>query len=54
MRSFDKIVDPIKFAKILWPDVTFYKEQKDIIYSVLHNDITVVPAANMMGACPLS
>ncbi|MEK0326756.1 MAG: hypothetical protein QQN63_13740, partial [Nitrosopumilus sp.] len=44
-----KVIDPLKFAKLLWPDVSFYSEQKDIIYSVLENDETVVPAGNMLG-----
>jgi len=43
------LIDPLKFASMCWPDVTFYKEQKDIIYSVLENDETVVPAGNMLG-----
>jgi hypothetical protein len=44
-----KLIDPLKFGKVLWPKVDFYKEQKEIIYSVLNNDITVVPAGNMLG-----
>ena len=44
-----KIVDPIQFAKFLWSDVVFYKEQIDIIYSVVENDETFVPAGNMLG-----
>lgn len=42
-------VDPLKFFKRFWPDVRFYKEQIDIIYSVLYDDETVVVAANKMG-----
>lgn len=41
--------DPLQFSRLLWPDVTFYKEQKDIIYSVLYNDETFVVAGNMLG-----
>lgn len=44
-----KIADPIKFAKIQWPHVTFYKEQRKVIYSVANNDETFVPAGNMLG-----
>jgi len=44
-----KVFDPIEWAKLNWPHVTFYKEQKDIIYSVRDNDETFVPAGNMLG-----
>jgi hypothetical protein len=43
------LLDPLKMAKILWPEVNFYDKQRDVIYSVEENDETVVPAANMMG-----
>lgn len=42
-------VDPLKFAGLLWPDVTFYREQKEIIYSVVENHETFVTAGNMLG-----
>lgn len=42
-------VDPIKFGKLLWPRIGFYKEQQEVIYSVRDNDETVVPAGNMLG-----
>ena len=42
-------VDPLLLAKELWPDVMFYREQREIIYSVWHNDETFVPAGNMLG-----
>jgi len=41
--------DPLKLAELLWPNVTFFKEQKQIIYSVVDNDETFVPAGNMLG-----
>lgn len=44
-----KRIDPLKLKELLWPDVTFYDKQKQIIYSVLENDETVVPAGNMLG-----
>lgn len=44
-----KQVDPIRLAKTLWPHVSFYDKQIEIIYSVWNNDETIVPAANMMG-----
>lgn len=42
-------MDPIAFANILWPEVSFYQEQEDIIYSVKDNDETFVVAGNMLG-----
>lgn len=42
-------VDPLKLAKLLWPDVVFYNKQKEVIYSVVENDETFVPAGNMLG-----
>lgn len=41
--------DPIELAKLLWPEVTFYREQKEIIYSVVENGETFVTAGNMLG-----
>ena len=41
--------DPIRFAKWLWPDVVFYKQQRDIIYSVRDNDETFVAAGHQLG-----
>lgn len=43
------VVDPLKLAALLWPEITFYKEQKEIIYSVVENDETFVTAGNMLG-----
>lgn len=43
------IVDPIEMASVLWPDVAFYRQQQEIIYSVADNDQTFVPAGNMLG-----
>lgn len=42
-------IDPLGFAAWLWPAVTFYDKQRDIIYSVQRNDRTIVPAGNMLG-----
>jgi hypothetical protein len=42
-------VDPIDFAAVLWPNITFYDRQREIIYSVVHNDETFVPAGHMLG-----
>jgi hypothetical protein len=40
---------PLKLAAVLWPHVTFYREQKAIIESVWANDETFVPAGNKLG-----
>lgn len=42
-------IDPLKFAKLCWPDVKFYREQQEIIYSVRDNYETIVPAGNELG-----
>lgn len=39
----------MKLKDALWPEVQFYKEQKDIIYSVEENPETFVYAGNMLG-----
>jgi hypothetical protein len=44
-----EILDPLDFRDILWPDVRFYKQQREIIYSVRDNKETFVPAGNMLG-----
>lgn len=49
MASIDRVPDPLKFAALLWPDVKFYRQQQEIIYSVAENDETFVPAGNMLG-----
>lgn len=49
MRAAGQLRDPLKFAKVMWPQVTFYREQRQIIYSVMANDETVVVAGNMLG-----
>lgn len=43
------IIDPLKFINLIWPDVYLYDKQREILYSVETNDITTVPASNMMG-----
>jgi hypothetical protein len=44
-----QVVDPLALAELCWPHVTFYKEQREIIYSVRDNHETYVPAGNMLG-----
>lgn len=43
------VADPIAFQKEFWPDVSFYKEQRDILYSVRDNVETFVVAGNELG-----
>jgi len=43
------VVDPLALASELWPHITFYKKQKQILYSIWDNDETVVPAGNELG-----
>lgn len=47
--SVRQLRDPLRFGKLLWPDVDFYKQQRQIIYSIRDNDETFVPAGNMLG-----
>lgn len=44
-----QVVDPVKFIAEMWPHVTLYDKQRQILYSVNENDETVVPAGNMLG-----
>ena len=43
------IINPFELQEKLWPHIHFYKEQREIIKSVILNDETVVPAGNMLG-----
>lgn len=47
--EIQQIIDPIELAAELWPNVTFYRQQREVIYSVANNDETYVPAGNMLG-----
>jgi hypothetical protein len=40
---------PLALAELLWPEVRFYREQRDIIRSVEENDETYVVAGNQLG-----
>lgn len=42
-------VDPLEFKRVLWPDVTFYDKQVEVIYSVRDNNETFVPAGHQLG-----
>ena len=41
--------NPIEFSRLLWPDITFYDKQQEIILSVRDNSETVVTAGNELG-----
>lgn len=41
--------DPLLFAAWGWPQFSFYREQRKILYSVVENAETVVPAGNELG-----
>ena len=40
---------PLKFARMFWPDVTFYREQRLVLESLVDSDETYVSAGNMLG-----
>lgn len=43
------ILDPLKLCKVVWPGVFFYKEQREMIYSVRDNIETFAGAGNQLG-----
>lgn len=45
----ERIIDPLKLAKLCWPHVSFYKEQREMLYSLRDNPETFVPAGNQLG-----
>ena len=45
----NKVLDPIKFLNKFWPKVRLYDKQVEVVYSVMNNDETYVPAGNMLG-----
>lgn len=49
MIGSTNLIDPMAFQKALWPDVTMYDKQWDVVYSVWNDRETVVPAANQVG-----
>ena len=56
VKQKPKVIDPKKLMKLLWPTVTLYKEQWDIVYSIqgdgdayLPAVETYAPAGNMLG-----
>ena len=49
MNFADYTFDPMSLKRLLWPHIRFYFQQKQVIYSVLDNVETYVPAGNMLG-----
>ncbi len=41
--------DPLQFARMLWPSITFYREQEEVIYSVRDNYETICVAGHQLG-----
>ncbi|MEL0117156.1 MAG: hypothetical protein VW739_05530 [Pelagibacteraceae bacterium] len=46
---YQRLRDPLNMARFLWPGLTFYKKQRDLIYSVKECDETQCAAGNMLG-----
>lgn len=44
-----RLCDPAALARAVWPDVYFYREQREILHSVRDNDETVVVAGTELG-----
>lgn len=42
-------IHPLVFAEEFWPDVTFYREQVEVIESVEQDAETFVVAGNQLG-----
>lgn len=49
MRELKEYSDPLKLGKLLWPDITLYREQVQTFRSVWETYETVVCAGNMLG-----
>lgn len=49
MQNYRSFQDPFKLGKLLWPDVNFYSQQREIVMSVWNNKLTVVPAGHQLG-----
>lgn len=43
------VADPLAVMKVFWPNEYYYKQQREICYSLWNNDETIVPAGNMLG-----
>ena len=43
------ILDPVEYQVKCWPHVHLYNKQREILYSVMENEETFVPAGNALG-----
>lgn len=48
-HNYQFLKDPYKLCAILWPHIRFYDRERDLIYSVWHNKLTICVAGNMLG-----
>ena len=44
-----QFADPLQFLEMCWPHIMFYKEQREVIFSVRDNVETYCPAGNKLG-----
>lgn len=49
MNSKRGYINPLAFQRSVWPDVTLFAKQREMLYSADENDITYVPSCNMAG-----
>lgn len=49
LRMSDELIHLLALGKLYWPNVHFYRKQKTILESLIHNDETVVVAGNKLG-----
>jgi hypothetical protein len=42
-------VDPLQLIARLWPNITLYDKQAEVLYSLVDNDETLAPAGNQLG-----
>lgn len=47
--TISSLKDPLLFGKFFWPQYTLYKQQREVVRSIQHNDETFVVAGNMLG-----
>lgn len=47
--NFQFLRDPIVLCRAFWPHENWYQQQKDVLYSIWHNKLTICIAGNMLG-----
>lgn len=48
-RMLNGVVNPFELSYVLWPDSRYHAKQEEVVWSVEHNHVTMVPAGNMLG-----